>query len=123
MSLMKILLIDDDVFLRDMYATKFQEHGDEVVSAKNGAEALSMITDDFFDIIILDMVMPGMSGLELLASIKKIASAQNSKCIVLSNQSEDSDIKEAYEEGAAGYIVKAESIPSEVVVKVHALVS
>ncbi len=120
---MKILLVDDDVFLRDMYAVKFKEQGDNVSSARDGAEALRMIASDTYDVVVTDMVMPGMSGSEL---IRQICAGENSKkirCIVLSNQGEDSDMAEAKKNGAVGYIIKAESIPSEVVAKVHALVS
>ncbi len=120
---MKILLVDDDIFLRDMYATKFQEQGDTVVSAQSGTEALTLIGKDTFDVVIMDMVMPGMSGVDLLKSIKALEGTQKTKCIVLSNQGEESDINAAKEQGAIGYIIKAESIPSEVVTKVHLLAS
>lgn len=120
---MKILLIDDDVFLRDMYATKFKERGDSVETAQNGSEGLSLVEKENFDVIIMDMVMPGMSGVELLTLLQNNEHAKGTKCIVLSNQGEESDISEAKKHGAIGYIVKAESIPSEVVEKVHALIS
>jgi len=121
---MKILLVDDDAFLRDMYATKFSEKGDTVSVARNGDEALVILSQEKdFDVIILDMVMPGITGVELLNKIKDIKSEKEQKCIVLSNQGEESDINEAMDAGAIGYIVKAESIPSEVVSKVHELIS
>ena len=120
---MKILLVDDDIFLRDMYATKFSEHGDTVVGAENGTQALSMLASDTFDLIIMDMVMPGMSGIELLKAIKETSVGKTAKCIMLSNQSEEGDVKAAYAEGAVGYIIKAESVPSEVVTKVYGIVS
>ena len=120
---MKILLVDDDAFLRDMYATKFTEAGDEVQVAQDGMRALSVLETEVFDVIIMDMVMPGMSGIDLLAAIQKVDSAAKSKCIVLSNQGEQSDIDAANERGADGYIIKAESIPSEVVTKVHNIVT
>ena len=119
---MKILLIDDDSFLRDMYATKFTESGDEVQVASDATAALSLIEQETFDVIIMDMVMPGMSGLDLLLALKEKGHTAKSKCIVLSNQGEESDIQAATEAGADGYIIKAESIPSEVVSKVHAIV-
>lgn len=119
---MKILLVDDDVFLRDMYATKFTEHGDVVVSVESGSQAIQKLSTDSFDVVVLDMVMPGMNGVELLKAIHSNESQKNLKCIVLSNQGEETDIKNAYAEGAIGYIIKAESIPSEVVEKVHTLV-
>ncbi len=119
---MKILLVDDDVFLRDMYATKFTEHGDTVVGAESGMQALQALGSDSFDVVLLDMVMPGMNGIELLKAIAKLPQEKPPQCIVLSNQGEDTDISEAHKAGAIGYIIKAESIPSEVVAKVHTLV-
>jgi CheY-like chemotaxis protein len=120
---MKILLVDDDTFLRDMYATKFSEKGDEVVGVGGAEEAIKTVTTDTFDAVIMDMVMPGMTGIELLVAFKELNLKETPKYIVLSNQGEESDIKKAYESGATGYIIKADSIPSEVVDKVHKLVS
>lgn len=118
---MKLLLIDDDAFLRDMYVTKFEEAGHEVSVAASGDEALAHIEDESFDIILMDMIMPGVSGVELISAIRKFDTAKDAKCIVLSNQGEQEDIDAAHAAGAVGYIVKAESIPSQVVTKVEAL--
>lgn len=118
---MKLLLVDDDSFLRDMYATKFTECGDDVSVAASGSEALSLLKEQSFDVVVMDMVMPGMSGLDLLRQVRLEPNANGSKYIILSNQGEQSDITAATELGAHGYIIKAESIPSEVVEKVHAL--
>lgn len=123
MGRMKILLVDDDVFLRDMYATKFSENGDQVVCVGNGDDALKVAAAEPFDAILMDMVMPGMTGVDLLRAFKEVTLSNEPKFIVLSNQGENSDIEKAYENGAAGYIIKADSIPSEVVEKVHKLVS
>ena len=119
---MKILLVDDDAFLRDMYATKFTEAGDTVSVAQSGEEALSLIEREPVEVVLMDMVMPGMSGVELLTAIKAKAGDSSPTCIVLSNQGEPEDIDEATAAGASGYIIKAESIPSEVVTKVKKLV-
>jgi CheY-like chemotaxis protein len=120
---MKILLVDDDTFLRDMYATKFSEIGDEVVGVGGAEEAIKTVSADSFDVVIMDMVMPGMTGIELLGALKDLNLTTAPKYIVLSNQGEEADIKKAYDSGATGYIIKADSIPSEVVDKVHKLVS
>lgn len=119
---MKLLLVDDDAFLRDMYATKFVECGHEVDSADSGVVAIGKLqqhTD--FDVVLLDMVMPGMTGIELIEAIKERVPTLNAKFIVLSNQGQSEDIKEAIDAGASGYIVKAELIPSDVVKKVETL--
>ena len=119
---MKILLVDDDAFLRDMYATKFSEAGHEVAVAATGQEGLSQISDaGAFDVVLLDMVMPGLSGIDFLKSIATQYPDHTMKCIVLSNQGEQADKDAAQAAGAVGYIIKAESIPSEVVAKVESL--
>ncbi len=119
---MKILLIDDDAFLRDMYATKFSECGHTVDAADSAVAALSKLQmDSNFDVILLDMIMPGMGGVELIQEIKTRFPNSEAKYIVLSNQGQHEDIEEAKAAGAHGYIIKAESIPSDVVKKVESL--
>jgi len=117
---MKMLLADDDAFLLDMYTVKFVEAGYEVIAVKDGDHALSVLREGGeFDGVLLDMVMPGLTGVELLSAIKKEAlGGTHCKLIVLSNQGEQSDITAAKDAGAVGYIIKAESMPSEVVEKV-----
>lgn len=117
---MKLLLVDDDVFLRDMYATKFKENKDEVVTAASGTEALQILKDKGgVDVVVVDMIMPGITGAPLIEAIV----ATGHPCIVLSNQSESSDIEGAKAAGAIGYIIKADNMPSTVVEKVHTLMS
>ena len=117
---MKVLLIDDDAFLRDMYATKFAECGHEVVSADQATAAMTVLANQTdIDVVLVDMVMPGMSGTELITQIKAEGLAADAIIIVLSNQSQKADIDEALAAGAVDYIVKAEHIPSEVVAKVE----
>lgn len=116
---MKILLVDDDGFLRDMYSTKFIDSGHSVDGADGVAAVLSKLQQGtVYDLVIMDMVMPGTSGVELLTIIKEKFPEQTKNCIFLSNQGQEEDIREATEAGAIGYIIKAESIPSEVVKKV-----
>jgi CheY-like chemotaxis protein len=120
---MKILLVDDDVFLRDMYATKFGELGHTVTTAETGERALEVLGEGSFDVVLLDMIMPGMNGVELLKKIKELNPNPMPKCIVLSNQGGKEEIEAAEKAGAKGYIIKAELIPSEVVAKVSQLVA
>lgn len=121
---MKILLVDDDTFLRDMYATKFIECGHEVVSAENGVDALRVLENDHtFDLMLVDMIMPGLTGVELMGKLREVIPDLKTKFIVLSNQGQDQDIDEAMAVGAIGYIVKAQSVPSEVVKRVEELVT
>ncbi|MDQ5950936.1 MAG: two-component system, OmpR family, response regulator [Patescibacteria group bacterium] len=120
---MKILLVDDDAFLRDMYASKFISCGHEVEVADSSSSAiLKLQNNNKYDLLILDMVMPGTSGVELLKIIKERFPLNIKDCIFLSNQGQEEDIREATEAGAIGYIVKAHSIPSEVVKTVEKIV-
>jgi CheY-like chemotaxis protein len=120
---MKILLVDDDAFLIDMYAAKFTSSNHEVDSAKTVEAALEKLRAGAkYDAILLDMVLPGMTGLDLLKAIQQENIAGDAKVIVLSNQGDQSDIDAAMAVGAHGYIVKAHMIPSEVVAKVAGIV-
>lgn len=111
----KVLIIDDDKFLLNMYALKFKKSGLEVGVATGGAEALRVIKDGFSpDIILMDIVMPMMDGLELLKIVKEQKLAPNAVIIMLTNQGQPTDIKRAQDLGIEGYIVKATTIPSEV---------
>jgi CheY-like chemotaxis protein len=112
----KILLVDDDSFLLNMYSLKFEKSNYEVTSVLASQEAINKLKDGFKpDILIIDMIMPGMDGVELLSAIRNQHLADGAKCLVLTNQGESSDIDRAKQIGIDGYIVKATSIPSEVV--------
>lgn len=119
---MKLLLIDDDTFLRDMYALKFSESGHTVTAAESAAVALTKITEDpHFEIILLDMVMPAMSGIELIKVIKECFPDMAAKYIMLSNQGQQADINQAREAGAVGCIIKTQAVPRDVVREVEDL--
>lgn len=121
---MKILLIDDDVFLRDMYAKKFTDSGFDVTTSESSSKTISLLSDgNKYDIGLFDMIMPGTNGVELLTLINERFPNQIKYSIFLTNQGQDEDIREATEAGAIGYIVKASTIPSEVVVKIREIIA
>lgn len=114
-----VLIIDDDKFLLDMYVVKFKEKGFTVTPSLGSIEALELLQKGFDPTaVLLDLVMPAMDGFELLQKIKTEGLAPHSKCIVLSNLSQDADKEKARQSGADGYIVKATATPSEVVTQV-----
>lgn len=115
----KILIIDDDKLLLDMYAIKFREEMFDVDIAVGSREALDKIKNGAEpDVILLDIVMPGMDGFELMETIKKEKLAQNSKIIFLTNLGQKEDINRGMSLGASDYIIKAYFTPSEVVARV-----
>ena len=116
----KILIVDDDTFLLNMYSVKFSKSGYEVQTAQNGVEALKKIKDGAYspDILLLDVIMPGLDGIELLTEIRKEHLVQDATIIMLTNQSDASDIEKAKAMKVNGYIVKATTVPSEVITQV-----
>ncbi len=113
----KIYLVDDDKFLLDLYAVKFRNAGHEVSVFGGGEELLTALRRDGVtapNAILLDIIMPGMSGFEALETIRKEHLAQGTKVIILSNQGQNADIEKAKQLSADGYIIKASAIPSEV---------
>lgn len=114
-----VFFIDDDIFLLDMYTLKFTKHGFEVKTSTSPEDALKMLREGFKpDILLIDIVMPGMDGIELLGNIRKEQLVPESVVIMLTNQSGSSDIERAQKYSIHGYIIKAASIPSEVLAKV-----
>ena len=115
----RLLLIDDDQFLLNMYSLKFKTSGFEVETANSAMVALQKLRDGFVPTVILcDLVMPGMDGLALIRQMKDEHLSPSSAVIVLSNQSQSAEIEQAKELKVDGYIVKASTIPSEVVEEV-----
>jgi DNA-binding response OmpR family regulator len=120
----KILIVDDDNFLIDMYALKFSKSNFNVITALGPEIALEKLRGDFDpDIILLDIIMPVMDGFELLEKMKEENLARNAIKIILSNRGQPSDVVRGESLGAAGYIVKASSTPSEVIEKVNEIIN
>jgi len=118
----KILIIDDDKFLLDMYSLKFSKGGYEVNVAFNGEEAITKIKDGYTpDIILSDIIMPVMDGIKFLKDLRAGNLAPNATVVVLSNQGQSEDIEQAKTFNIDGYIVKALTIPSEVLEQVDVI--
>ncbi len=115
----KIFIVDDDKFLLDMYSSKFTGKGFEVDHALGSADALDKLRSGISpDVILLDIVMPGMDGFELLAMIKTESLAPGAKVLMFSSLGQEADIEKSRTMGANGYVIKALTTPSEVVERV-----
>ena len=120
-----ILIVDDDTFLLDMYSLKFSKVATyDVHTTDNAEDALKQIRAGFTpEILLLDVIMPGLTGLEALEAIRKENLIPKSTIIMLTNQSANEDLERAKKCNVDGYIIKAMAIPSEVlteVEKIHA---
>jgi CheY-like chemotaxis protein len=115
----KVLIIDDDMFLLDMYALKFKQSGFDVDTALGSVPALEKLrAGTTADVILFDIVMPIMDGFELIEKIQAEHLAPNALRIILSNRGDHTDIERGKALNVAGYIVKANATPSEVIAHV-----
>jgi len=120
----KILIVDDDNFLLDMYALKFSQNNFEVYTAQSGLQAIEKIKGGFSpDVLLMDIIMPEMDGFEMLEKINADKLSPNSVKIILSNKSQQEDIDRGNSLGVAGYIAKANSTPAEVISQVIDILS
>lgn len=120
----KILIVDDDAFLLDMYALKFSQNSFEVYTAVSGVQAIEKLQGGLNpDIILMDIIMPDMDGFEMLEKINTTKLSPNSIKIILSNKSQQADIDRGNSLGVSGYIVKANSTPVEVIDQVTGILA
>jgi CheY-like chemotaxis protein len=107
MSDTRILLIEDDKFLKRACEVGLKKRGFTVITANDGEEGLQKARAESFDLILMDMLMPKLSGMETLEALKKEEQTRGIPVVILSNSSLDTDMQRAMELGAAGYMVKA----------------
>ncbi len=120
----KILIVDDDNFLLDMYALKFTQNNFEVHAMPGGIKALGELRGGLKpDVILMDIIMPEMDGFETLEKIKADKLADDSVKIILSNKGQKEDIDHGKSLGVVGYIVKANSTPKEVIEQVKEILA
>ena len=115
----RILIIEDDTFIMDMYRTKFEMAGYKVLMAEDGNKGIKMIKENKPDIVILDVVMPQMDGFEVLKTIKKDSNLKDIPVILLTNLGQKENIEDGLKLGADDYVIKAHFTPEEVVGKVE----
>ncbi len=117
----KILMIEEDRFLRKIYRNKFNKEDFEFIEATNGQEGLNKVIFEKPDIVLLDLILPRKSGFEVLVEMKKNEEIKNIPVIIFSNLGQESDIKRGLSLGAQEYLIKSETSLSDVVDKVKEL--
>lgn len=114
---MKVLLAEDDSFLANIYAQKFELENFEVSLATNGEDGLKLAQKGKPNLILLDLLMPKMDGFEMLEKLKADATTKDIPVLVLTNLGQKEDVERCMKLGAAGYIIKAHTLPNETVKK------
>lgn len=113
MSTKKILIIEDEEFLSEMYKMKFMQEGYRVFVADNGLEGIELAKKEKPDLILLDLVLPNMDGYKVLKELKGKEETKNIKIYILSNLGQNGEINKGFTGGADGYLVKANLTPSQ----------
>lgn len=119
----KILLVEDDDFLRGICELKLKKEGFSVVISADGLDALKKIQEEDFDLVLLDVVLPSMDGFEILENVKKNPAKANIPVIMLTNMGQESEVKRGFELGAEDYIVKAHFTVGEIIEKMNEIIA
>lgn len=114
----KILLIEDESFIADLYTHELTKNGFQVKVAGDGTKGLEFLQQETFDLLLLDIMLPGMHGLELLRQWRTKFPESKMPVILLTNLGQDEVIKEAFVLGAKGYLIKASYTPQQVATEV-----
>jgi DNA-binding response OmpR family regulator len=117
----KIVFIDDDKWLLDLYTEKLRLEGFEVSSATNGKDGYVLIEKERPDLVVADVVMPNGDGYDLLKKVRANAELADIKIINLTNLANEQDEEQLLALGSNGYLVKADFTPSQFVTKLHNL--
>lgn len=116
----RILLVEDDQFLSVLLKNRLLKEGYDVIVAQDGPSALDQLRRERFNLVLLDLILPGQSGFEVMEEIRQEPkwSVEGAPIIVISNLGQESDIERSRELGASDYFVKARISIDELVQKV-----
>lgn len=117
----KILIVEDDNFVAEVYIAKLAEMGYVAILAQNGEEGLEELKKNKIDLILLDILMPIMNGVEMLEEIKKRPEWKNIPVILLTNVGEKESIQKVRNLGVKNYLIKSHFTPAEVIEKIEAV--
>lgn len=114
-----ILVVDDDLTLLEMYMERIKSEGAIVLVAKNGEEAIQLAKENHPNVILLDIMMPKINGLDVLKSLKEDEITREIPIIMLTALADPDKVKQAYDLGVNDYVVKSEVLPMDVIAKVR----
>ena len=119
----KIIIVEDDPMISEIYEKKFTEAGFEVLTANAGDQVLTLAKKDGIDAILLDLIIPKMSGFDVIKALRSGDYNPNLKIVVFSNMGQSEDRQKALELGANGFLVKSEYTPNDLVKEISRLLN
>ena len=114
----KILIIEDDKFLKELIAQKLVKEGYNIAEAIDGEEGIKKVKSEQPDLVLLDLILPGIDGFEVLSKMKEDSSLVSIPVIILSNLGQKEDVEKGLKLGAADYLIKAHFTPREIIEKI-----
>ncbi len=111
----KILLIEDDDFIREMYTSELTKNGFEVSACPNGEKGLETLKMNQFDLLLLDIMLPGINGLEVLKQLRQDPKTKELKVILLTNLGQETIIKQGFALGIIGFLIKSAYNPDQII--------
>jgi len=113
-----ILIVEDDKFLRELITRKLTEEGFGASEAVDGEEGIKKIKEEKPDLVLLDLILPGIDGFEVLSRMKKESALSSIPVIILSNLGQKEDVEKGLKMGAVDYLIKAHFTPGEIIDKI-----
>ncbi|PIY90755.1 MAG: response regulator [Candidatus Nealsonbacteria bacterium CG_4_10_14_0_8_um_filter_35_10] len=113
-----ILIVEDDKFLRELIAQKLLKEGYNISEAIDGEEGIKKIKTEKPDLILLDLILPGVDGFEVLSRMKADEKLAEIPVIILSNLGQREEIERGLKLGANDYMIKAHFTPREIIDKI-----
>jgi len=114
----KILVVEDDKFLRELIIKKLLGEGYDVVEAADGEEGVKKIREEKPDLVLLDLILPGIDGFGVLSQMREDQSVSSTPVIILSNLGQKDDVERGLKLGAVDYLIKAHFTPGEIIEKI-----
>lgn len=115
---MKVLLVEDEEFIRDLFKRQLDLSGFTTDAFGTGKDGLSAISKNAYDLVLLDIMLPDINGLQILQNIRQNPTTKGVAVVLLTNLGQDAVIKQGFELGADGYLVKAAYTPDQIVQEV-----
>ena len=116
-----ILIIEDDKFLRELIVQKLVKEGFEISEAIDGMEGIKKIKEEKPALILLDLILPGIDGFEVLVKMKEDPLSASIPVIILSNLGQKEDVERGLKLGAVDYLIKAHFTPGEIITKIKSI--
>lgn len=114
----KVLIIEDDKFLRELISQKLMKENYETSEAIDGEEGIKKIKEEKPHLVLLDLILPGIDGFEVLSRMRDDPVVSSIPVIILSNLGQKEDVEKGLKLGAADYLIKAHFTPGEIIEKI-----